>query len=452
MRKIILCYFIFFYFLSFSWLIWPDVGHCGDRLSLEAALRYSLEDNPEVKAVLAELEGAQAKRIQARSAFFPKIDIEEDFLRTNNPVLVFMEKLDQELFGQEDFRIDRLNDPTPRSDWALKLILTQPIFNRGKEIIGNELAQKAEEIIRAKKRAIQERVAFETERAYLLAILATQKRVVLEKAIGTAKEGLEIAKKRYRSGKALKSDVLSSEARLMRLKQDLALAKSNEKVAMADLNRIMGQPQSIQWELDKRMLNQISDVPRLETWLKKAKATRPEILISKKMVDVAAIHKKGAKLNFLPSINLRGNYEFHGEDPLDTNGESWSIMAKVSFNIFNGLSDRGRLIEASADLLRAKAQRDKAVMHTEFEVRGAYYEFLASNEAVLAAQAEVERAQEALRILRTRYSQGLALMVEVLGAEDVLKKSELRLAEAKYRTRLSYLKLRLFSGTVLSRR
>ena len=41
-------------------------------------------------------------------------------------------------------------------------------------------------------------------------------------------------------------------------------------------------------------------------------------------------------------------------------------------------------------------------------------------------------------------------MVEVLGAEDALKYAELGLEDARFRQRLSELKLKLFSGTLLT--
>jgi len=429
-------------------LVLCPVCMASERLTIQDAVRYSLTENPEVKAVLSELEASKARKVQAKSAFFPKIDIEEDFSRTNSPVGVFMEKLNQERFTEEDFAIDRLNNPSSHTDWATRLIITQPIFNNGREIVGNKLAKKEEEIAEEKKEAILQRVAYKARAAYLEAILKKRRREVLELAVKTARQDLELSRKRYLAGRALKSDCLSAEARLMALRQELARAKSDARIAMAALNQVMARPQDIDWDLDQGLLTAEPRVGTLEDWLAKARRNRPELHIAEKMVEMAYIRKKGARLSFLPSLNLNGVYELHSKDPMDSDGESWALMARASFNIFNGLRDRGRLLEAGHQVSKARAERQNALGQVEFEVRNAYYGLKASNEAIKAAQSEVRKADEALRIVKSRYSQGLALMVEVLRAEDAVKEARLRLTQALFQARLSYLRLCLHAGVL----
>ncbi len=442
--------FLSLFIIALSFFLHSGLSLAARPLSLEEALDIALKDNPQVRAVMSELKMSEAQKVQARSAFFPRLDVEEGFIRSDNPVMVFMEKLNQELFSQSDFRIQNLNDPSPRTDWATRLVLTQPIFNRGKEYIGNELSKKAYEITALRQKAVKQYVAFRVESAYLKTLLAIQRRKVMTRAVDTARQGYELARNRYLAGTALKSDMLAAEARLMRLKHELATAKAEEKTAMSELNSIMSRPQNEVWELDQGVLLEKGATRPLEAWIKLAKERRPEVAISDKFVELALLKKKGAKLNFLPSLNLQGDYELHGEDPFSDDGESWSIMAKASFNIFKGLGDKARLVEASADVERARAQRQRVLNETELEVRSAYHANIAAEEALRSAKSEVERAKEALRILRRRYTQGLALMVEVLGAEDALKYAELGLEDARFRQRLSELKLKLFSGTLLT--
>ena len=428
-------------------LLGNAVAFADKPLGMEEAVRIALDENPQLKAVCYELKVRDAQKMRARSLFLPKLDIEQVFLRSNNPVTVFMEKLNQELFSQEDFSISHLNDPSPRTDWGTKFILTQPLFNGGREYIGHALAKKAYEIAGLKKEAILNLVIYRVKRAYMEALLKMKMRKVVEKALDTSRKNLELARRRYLAGTALKSDVLAAEARLMRLDQELATARAEEQTATNRLNSIMARPQGAKWVLDEDALLCDLEPRSMDYWVMEARRHRPELKIAQRLVDMAEIEKRGAKLHFLPSINLKGNYELHSEDPFSANGESWSLMAVASFNLFNGMKDKAGLIEAGANLERAKAQKTRAEIDTEFQVRSAYNAYLAARKAIGAAKKEVIHAREALRLLRKRYAQGLALMVEVLGAEDAVKLAELGLELARFEAKLAELRLRLYVGT-----
>ena len=252
MKRPRVVFFLFVTLLSFFLL--RGSLFAAKPLSLKKALEIALKENPEIRATISALKMSEAQKLRARSAFFPKLDLEEGFVRSDSPVMVFMDKLNQELFSQSDFRIDNLNDPSPRTDWATRIILTQPIFNRGREYIGHELSKKAYDITALRQKAVRQYVAFRVESAYLKTLLAIQRRKVITRAVETAREGYELARHRYMAGTALKSDMLAAEARLLRLGHELATARAAEKTAMSELNTIMSCPQNEVWELDQKVL------------------------------------------------------------------------------------------------------------------------------------------------------------------------------------------------------
>jgi outer membrane protein TolC len=87
-------------------------------LTLPQAVSMALEKNPLHKAALAETRiGAAAVR-QARSPLMPKITFTESALRGNDPVFVFGSRLRQQSFTAADFALNRLNTPTPISNFS----------------------------------------------------------------------------------------------------------------------------------------------------------------------------------------------------------------------------------------------------------------------------------------------------------------------------------------------
>jgi outer membrane protein TolC len=192
-RRYILVLVIFFVFSH------PYAGFTGEKkLTLTDSIRTALEENYELRAmknaVLARKEGIDV----ARSAFLPKITFEERAMRTNNPPLSFMMKLNQQRFSQSDFILDALNNPQPINDYQTTFSLEQPVFSVksywGLSQAHNEHTAKNSEYNRKR-----EETTFKVVQAYLRLHTAREYVRVSKKSIEDADEHVRIAEARYRT-------------------------------------------------------------------------------------------------------------------------------------------------------------------------------------------------------------------------------------------------------------
>jgi outer membrane protein len=78
---------------------------------LGEAIEKGLANNARIRATQSQVNASEARLSQARSAFFPQVDIIESFRRTDNPMWAFGAKLNQEVISQADFDPAKLNDP-----------------------------------------------------------------------------------------------------------------------------------------------------------------------------------------------------------------------------------------------------------------------------------------------------------------------------------------------------
>ena len=102
-----------------------------EPLALDDAVMRALAKSPVVAAAEKGLKGAEAREEKSLSALMPRVDFEEAYLRSDQPVAVFGSKLNQRQFTLEDFAIDRLNNPDSTDNWRTKFTVTQPIFRGG---------------------------------------------------------------------------------------------------------------------------------------------------------------------------------------------------------------------------------------------------------------------------------------------------------------------------------
>ncbi len=220
------------------------------------------------------------------------------------------------------------------------------------------------------------------------------------------------------------------------------------RIAQAALDRAMGVSQDRCWELEPVELESAVSDRELGWWIETAAARRPELNLVRKQVEVADYRKKGAELKFLPAVNFMGMYQQDTDNPGRFGGDSWTFMTTATFNIFNGLGDRAGLAEASAARKSAQEELENSKARIEFEVRQAFYSYQTALKQLEVARAAVAQAEESMQILKNRYDSGMALMVELLAADTVLKEQMLKQARARYDALLSRARLELSAGVL----
>ncbi len=420
-----------------SFLVIVKAAYAGNFLTLEKAFKIALEKNPTLLQARAHKKQTEAKVLKAIGAFLPKVNLELGYTRSNNPVKVFSDKLNQADFTPNDFDVNVLNDPNYRSAWQARIVMWQPIFNQGREFIGYKTSKLADTISLLTVKTAAQGVLFNVEKAYSQVLLAKDKVEVLESAYNTAKVHTRLAQKRYDAGLVLKSDVLSAQVYLSEIERELFQAKSDYSVAMAALNTALGEDQQKEWQL-KPLSSELQEPGKLNDWIEKAKKYRPEYLVAKSQLDIAEYGYKQAVFQFLPSFNLQGIYQTDRENLAYFGGDSWTFMATMSMNLFNGFSDKASIEEAIAKERQAKAKLKEVAQKIELEVRKSFYAFETSQKQLAVAKKAVVQAKESQKILKNRYENGLALMVELLAADTTLKKMMLQEANAKFKARLAW--------------
>ena len=93
----------------------------GEPVTLEQAVQMALAKNPALKAQAEESSVARAHTLQARAAWFPRVDFSQSFLRGDDPVYVFGTRLRQRQFTAANFALAALNTPAPLNNSLTRL-------------------------------------------------------------------------------------------------------------------------------------------------------------------------------------------------------------------------------------------------------------------------------------------------------------------------------------------
>ena len=391
-------------------------------LSLTEAIARARAQNPEVgSAAAAEREAAQ-RITQARAGYWPRVDVAESWQRGNQPVFVFSSVLAQRHFTAADFAISALNHPDAVDNVRSSIMVEQSLFDGATRAnvaaagIGHDMAATTRLMVD------QDLVAGVTA-AYGRVLVAAAARESAAAAAETARADRDLAGHRRDAGLVTDADVLQLDVYLSRTHEQDIRAESDERIARAQLNQLMGEPLGEAFALDPFPTPTAIDATDLTTLEAEAIANRPDVRLAELQEALAGATRTAARAAFLPQVTAQGGWELNG-DAWNTHTSSWVVGAVARINVFHGFADTARLAEAREQEKRRALERQTAETAARLDVHVAVARLDAARASDAVGRAAVAQARESRRIIRDRYEAGLTDVSSLLRATDSVVQAE----------------------------
>jgi len=389
------------------------------RLTPETAVAIALENQPSLRAARSEVAAAEADKKTARSGYLPRLDLTEDYVRSTNPVFVFASKLGQEVFGPQDFAISSLNEPDPYTNSATRLVLRQNIWDADRTRLGNRAAELGMSAAADGESRTREEVAFGAIKAFWDATLADEMLRVTRAAEEAARANRDLAANQEEAGLAVPSDRMSAEVRLSEVQAMRIRADQGTRVARAALRQALGLSEDREFVLSPPKVEAAppEEGDTEESRVNEALASRPDLRALGTRLQQAEMGEKIARSRYVPEVGLGAQMEWNDETLFGNAGSNWTVGASLRIPLFDGLETSSRINRARADREKLLAYRDAMTEGIRLEVRAAWADLVSATERLRVAESALGQADEALRVVRERYTEGIAVMVELLGSE-----------------------------------
>jgi outer membrane protein len=431
------------FFLAAVTLTWA-----AEPLTLAEAMILALKENPGLKASGFGLEAAEADVAKARARFLPQVNFGETYSFSNNPTQVFMDKLNERRFTAQDFQLDNLNNPNAYGNFRTGLSLHQPIFQAGQAYLGYQQAKGQREMAGAGVLGARQQLLFQVTQAYFALQLAQERLGVVVQSRRIAADHLKLAQVRFKAGTVVQADVLSAEVHLARLTQEEMTARSQVEIARSALDTAVGVR-----GVGSRPLAPAPREPAplpgsFEELQRTAQEKRPDLHRLELAARVAQQEYSKARLNYLPRVRVVAEYDVDQRHLFGSSGDSYTVMALLNFNLFNGLADLARIRESRAKQAQAQELKRELADRIRHQVTESTLNLKTAHERLKVARTAVAQARESLRLIRLRYEGGLTIMVDLLTAENAFKDAELSQVSALFDTYLAQADLELALGTL----
>jgi outer membrane protein TolC len=407
-----------------GWIaVWPvTIAGAQERLSLAQAVAAAVQANPEIAAAEAATHQAEQQIAQARAGWLPRIDFSQSWQRGNQPVFVFGSLLAQRQFGETDFVLRALNDPAPVTNSRSAFSIEQTLFDGGRTRAAVRRASLETATARASARQARNDLDLATTRAYGQVLRDSAERRAAESGVSASEEDTRTAEARRDAGTGTEADVLAMRVHHAALSARAIDAASAERIARADLNRLMNAPFDREWSVEEPTptAGAAVDVTQLANV---AMRLRPEIEQAAVRRDLSRVLRQSARAALLPGLIAHGGYEWN--DGIRAGpASSWMAGASLRVSLFAGGSDVARVREASYGQTRAEAEYARAEASVRLEVLTAVELLGAARARQEVGRAAVMHARESHRMIRDRYEAGIAPAADVIRAATAVLDAE----------------------------
>ena len=426
-------------------------------LTLGRAIELAETNQPRLAAASALVDAAAAGVTEAKAAGMPQLELSADLARTTDPVRVFGGLLAQEKFGPQNFDIAFLNEPDPLTHAVTRLELRAPVYTAGRITAFREAAAAQLDAARGDLERGRQALARQVIDAFTGDLLMADQLRTLDGALAAAEENRKLVADLYASGMVVESDLLQARVRLSELTEQRTTLTAFASVQRAGLNTLLGLPATTVWQLDPDLpeLFGKTDTPsgteadaELSAAIDTARKRRPDLAAATARARAARQMALLRRAERRPEIGAGATVEAASDVPFGISGSHWSVGLSARFKLFDGGAGRSRVTAADAQAAAAEAARLALEQGIELEVRQAAELEKAAQRRGQTANEAVSLARRSLEIVRDRYREGLAPLVELLGAEAALTAAENRVLESRRASWIARAELALATGSL----
>ena len=321
------------------------------------------------------------------------------------------------------------NHPDPTDNLNSKVLAQWSLYDGGQSLASRQAAKLNTEATRQTFAAARNDLVFEVTRAFHTIGKAREFVSAAAAAVGSIEANVTVASNRFAAGNVLKTDLLDSQVRLAESQENLIRARNAVALSEVVFRTVIGVGEKENVTADET----VGQAPRLSSPDESNRRdtcstlSRPELAAAQQTVTAAERQVRAAQAGYIPRLNTFASYDLDSGNGTRYT-DSWLAGVSIDVNIFDGFLTRGKVSEARANLESARQQERKVALSVTLETRQAQLNLEETQARLDTTGKSVEQAEESVQITKDRYANGLALLTQLLDAENALTAARQRRA------------------------
>ncbi len=414
-------------------LAWaPAYAQAPSTLSMEQAVQIALEQQPSVRLQRAQVEAAKGRVDSAEAARKPTLTVSAGVTAGGGGV-------NRDFLGN-----------TIRGSANLGASAQWRIYDFGLTAAQIRAAKLNARAAEAGGATTSLDIRQDVENSYLEAVARARLVAVADTTAKAEEQHVDQARRFVAAQAKDPIEVVQAQSRFANAKADLAQARSNAAIALANLRAAIGVVDPAQTLAVAEAWPQPPEAtpPTLVELVATARTKRPELTQLDLQVEAAGANIDAAKAQRRPTLNASANTSWNPQTGIDLPNPSWSVGLTLSWQIFDAGRSAAEVRIARANRESALAQRDALLLNMTSELDSLRAQIEANRAATDASNEAVQSARAQLKLAEARYAQGLGSQIELADAQTAVTTAEGNLIQSEWQLASAWAALRRALGTM----
>lgn len=326
LRVLLISLFLFFSLQSSAFSLEPVY-------SLQDCINIALKKNPEILASKATVNKSFFKIGEARSGYFPQIDLSLGYQRS------YLENKIGEEYSKQ---------------YSAQMSLSQTLFDFGKTSKQVEIQQQFYKATEWQDRDTVLQTIYSVKESYYSMLKAKKQKETAQEVLKQAQRHLDLAKGFYEVGLKPKIEVTKAEVELSNAKLNLITAEKQLSQALLNLKVAMGAVDMPDFDIkdEDYAVRKLNENEAIQIAIER----NPQLQAIKFNKQASISTKELVKKEYFPTFTGSASYGYLNEDfPLD---KRWTVFFQMSLPLFSGWSTTYRLKQAESDIVYYSSKED----------------------------------------------------------------------------------------------
>ena len=393
-------------------------------LQLKDAISMALTNNLAFQAAAQDIVAAQGNLIAARGTAYPTVSAGYSYVHTQDPAFFFIpvpQASGPPVLQKSLFSATNMNNVNATLEYA--------IYTGGAVQAAIGAAAAGYSAAQSNYAAARADVINTTTAAYYSLALALRTSTITDEAVDVAKQNLLTSQQLYAAGTAAHADVLRQEVALANAQVASVRAHNAADLANASLANLLNI--NLNSTINPTQALEIAPpVYSLPDLLEQAQVRRPEIASAIDAVTIAEKVVKEERAGTLPVVSLNVSEASSKPNFVNVPQPQLSETLAVYWQLFNGGFTHGKVVQALAEMDKAKINLQQLRNSVDLQVRQAYFDYIAAQAAAVAAYSGQTSAAESLRVTQLRYRAGVGTALDLTDALLTFTQTQVQYATA----------------------
>lgn len=425
----------------------------------EEAVKIALEKSSDVKTAEEAVISANSQVDAGYGNALPTVDLSAtvtrifglDDVKNRKPIYNAMNQTQAQLDdGSEPSAYDYVNAGAIdgliygmakqgyRWQSSVGLTATQILYAQGKVGTGIEIAKAYKHVKEVSLENTKANVRYDVENAFDQLIFLDSSIVIMYQSKEMLQENLNFVEQGLKSGMQTELDLIRVQLKMDQLNSDIKNTEKKRILARNDLLKTMG----LEWDSDVKFQGDLRDPSTGYTYpdtsMSNVKKRRKELVMLEAEQEMLQKNVSIEEGGYKPTLVLVGglkytnnkNHFYQWDAPDWDDNINKYVALNLTMNLFNGMKTRESVVQAKSDLRSSQIKKESSERGFRVQIESCANSLEEANSQIEIAKRQIDLAQKNYDLTNDSYKLGRETQLNLLTAENDLRKAKLDYLQA----------------------